>query len=259
MVEAPRHGVVIQFNPQPGAIRNGDISVLHPTIYVIADDMKKVQIQASVAEADIGRIAEGMAVVFTVDAHRTDRFKGKVAQIRLSPTTVQNVVTYTVMIGAENPGNKLLPGMTANVSFDIAQYRDVLKIPNAALRFTPPPDVVIASGMTEDGYIPVDSATLQTRFPGVYAVGDVWPAPGGGVKLSAGWLIERAGIDKGMRRGAVGVSTAHALALVHHGGGSTAALLALAHEVRDAVRARYAITLTPEPTLIGLEWSGAQT
>ena len=81
-----------------------------------------------------------------------------------------------------------------------------------------------------------------------------WPAPGGAVKLSAGWLIERAGIRKGQRRGAVGVSTAHALALVHHGGGSTAALLELAREVSDAVHARFAMTLLPEPTMIGTAW-----
>jgi UDP-N-acetylmuramate dehydrogenase len=81
-----------------------------------------------------------------------------------------------------------------------------------------------------------------------------WPAPGGAVKLSAGWLIERAGIRKGMRRGAVGVSTAHALALVHLGGGSTAALLELAREVGDAVRARFGMTLLPEPTMIGVAW-----
>ena len=79
-----------------------------------------------------------------------------------------------------------------------------------------------------------------------------WPAPGGRVKLSAGWLIERAGIGRGLRRGAVGVSSAHALALVHHGGGTTAALLALAREVTSAVRARFGVELQPEPTLLGL-------
>jgi UDP-N-acetylmuramate dehydrogenase len=81
-----------------------------------------------------------------------------------------------------------------------------------------------------------------------------WPAPGGAVKLSAGWLIERAGIRKGLRRGPVGVSTAHALALVHLGGGSTAALLELAREVGDAVHARFGMTLLPEPTMIGAAW-----
>ena len=86
-----------------------------------------------------------------------------------------------------------------------------------------------------------------------------WPAAGGAVKLSAGWLIERAGIRKGQRRGAVGVSTAHALALVHLGGGSTAELLELAREVRDAVHGRFAMTLLPEPTMIGVPWPPPET
>ena len=81
-----------------------------------------------------------------------------------------------------------------------------------------------------------------------------WPAAGGAIKLSADWLIERAGIRKGQRRGAVGVSTAHALSLVHLGGGSTAGLLELAREVGDAVHGRFAMTLLPEPTMIGVAW-----
>ena len=82
-----------------------------------------------------------------------------------------------------------------------------------------------------------------------------WPAADGRVKLSAGWLIERAGVAKGMRRGPVGVSSAHALALVHHGGGTTAALIALAREIREAVRTRFGITLVPEPTFVGVAWN----
>jgi HlyD family secretion protein len=142
-ITSPIDGIVISRNVDKGQTVAASLSA--PTIYVISDDMKKVQVQASVAEADIGRITEGMNVSFTVDAHRTERFRGKVEQIRLSPTTVQNVVTYTVMIGAENPQNKLLPGMTANMSFDIAQYKDILKVPNAALRFTPPPEATTAA------------------------------------------------------------------------------------------------------------------
>jgi UDP-N-acetylmuramate dehydrogenase len=79
-----------------------------------------------------------------------------------------------------------------------------------------------------------------------------WPAPGGAVKLAAGWLIERAGVPRGLRRGPVGVSSRHALALVHHGGGTTADLLALAREIRDTVEGRFGIRLVPEPTLLGV-------
>jgi UDP-N-acetylmuramate dehydrogenase len=81
-----------------------------------------------------------------------------------------------------------------------------------------------------------------------------WPGPDGRVKLSAGWLIERAGFGKGLRRGPVGISSAHALALVHHGGGTTVALLTLAREIRDGVRTRFGVTLVPEPTLVGVRW-----
>jgi HlyD family secretion protein len=133
---SPIDGVVIQRSVDVGQTLAASLSA--PTIYVIADEMKKIQIQASVAEADIGRISEGQDVTFTVDAYRETQFKGKVSQIRLFPTTVQNVVTYTVMIDADNPGGKLLPGMTANATFEIREHKNVLKIPNAALRFTPP-------------------------------------------------------------------------------------------------------------------------
>lgn len=133
---SPIDGVVIQRSVDVGQTLAASLSA--PTIYVIADEMKKIQIQASVAEADIGRITEGQEVTFTVDAYRETQFKGKVSQIRLFPTTVQNVVTYTVMIDADNPGGKLLPGMTANATFEIREHKNVIKIPNAALRFTPP-------------------------------------------------------------------------------------------------------------------------
>jgi HlyD family secretion protein len=160
-IVSPIDGIVISRNVDVG--QTVAASLQAPTIYIIADDMKKVQVSANVPEADIGRITEGMNVSFTVDAHRTDRFKGKVTQVRLSATTVQNVVTYTVMIDADNPGGKLLPGMTANLSFDIAQYHDVLKIPNAALRFTPPSDTTAAARPVEPPLAADPSSPKQPR------------------------------------------------------------------------------------------------
>jgi HlyD family secretion protein len=159
---SPIDGIVISRNVDVGQTVAASLSA--PTIYVIADSMKKMQIQASVAEADIGRIKEQMDVTFTVDAYRNDRFRGKVSQIRLSATTVQNVVTYTVMIDADNPGGKLLPGMTANVSFEIAQYQDILKIPNAALRFTPP-DVAAAAAAKPEPAAAAPSAPAGPKPP----------------------------------------------------------------------------------------------
>jgi HlyD family secretion protein len=158
---SPIDGIVISRNVDVG--QTVAASLQAPTIYVIADDMKQVQVQASVAEADIGRIKENMDVTFTVDSHKNDRFKGKVAQIRLSPTTVQNVVTYTVMIGAENPGGKLLPGMTANCSFEIDNFKDILKIPNAALRFTPPVEPTAAAAAAAPAPAAAGSGTPPPR------------------------------------------------------------------------------------------------
>jgi HlyD family secretion protein len=168
-IVSPIDGIVISRNVDVGQTVAASLSA--PTIYVISDDMKKMQIQASVAEADIGRIKETMDVTFTVDAHRNDTFTGKVSQIRLSPTTVQNVVTYTVIINADNPGMKLLPGMTANVAFEISQFTDVVKIPNAALRFTPPgmADVVAKEAPKEapaKKETPPDGATLPRQGGG---------------------------------------------------------------------------------------------
>ena len=105
-------------------------------LFMIATDLRQVQVGASVSEADIGKIRVGQTVAFTVDAF-DEGFTGKVSQIRLSSTTVQNVVTYPVIILADNPGLKLFPGMTANIVCEVAQHTNVLKVSNAALRFKP--------------------------------------------------------------------------------------------------------------------------
>jgi HlyD family secretion protein len=109
-----------------------------PTLFQIANDLTKMQIDTSVAEADVGGVVEGQAVDFTVDAYPYRNFHGVVTQVRNSPTTVNNVVTYDCVIGVTNSDYKLKPGMTANVSIVIAQRNNVLEIPNAALRFHPP-------------------------------------------------------------------------------------------------------------------------
>jgi HlyD family secretion protein len=118
-----------------------------PELFVVAPDLeKRVYVLASVDEADIGMIREAQRrsepVTFTVDAYPKDTFRGKVAQVRLTPTTVQNVVTYTVVVEAPNTEFKLLPGMTANLSFQTETRAGVLKIPNSALRFNPKPSQV---------------------------------------------------------------------------------------------------------------------
>jgi len=108
-----------------------------PTLFTIAQDLTKMQIQADVDQADIGRIEIGQHAMFTVDAYPEERFHGAITQIRLNATVNQNVVTYPVIIEVGNPDEKLRPNMTANVTIDVAKVEDVLRIPNAALRFKP--------------------------------------------------------------------------------------------------------------------------
>jgi HlyD family secretion protein len=113
-------------------------SLQAPTLFVIAEDLRKMQVDTSVAEADIGKLRAGMEASFTVDAFPGRRFQGTVRQIRNAPQTVQNVVTYDAVVSVDNSSLKLRPGMTADVSFLVEELPDTLLVPNAALRFRPP-------------------------------------------------------------------------------------------------------------------------
>ena len=132
---SPVDGIVVSRNVDVG--QTVAASFQTPTLFSIAQDLTKMQIDTNVAEADIGNVKVGEDVEFTVDAYPDITFKGKVWQVRNAPITVQNVVTYDVVIQVNNPELKLKPGMTANVSIIIAIKKDVLRIPNAALRFKP--------------------------------------------------------------------------------------------------------------------------
>ncbi len=135
-IVSPVDGIVISRNVDVG--QTVAASFQTPTLFTIAQDLTKMQIDCNVSEADIGRVKIGQIVEFTVDAYPDILFKGKVYQIRNAPITVQNVVTYDVVVKVENPELKLKPGMTANVSIIVDVKGDVLRIPNAALRFRPP-------------------------------------------------------------------------------------------------------------------------
>ena len=135
-IYSPVDGTVISRNVDVGQTVAASLSA--PTLFVIANDLTRMQIDANVSEADIGNVEEGQTVNFTVDAFPDRKFAGKVIQIRNSPTTVQNVVTYDTVIEVSNPDLKLRPGMTANATIITAERDGVLKIPNAALRFRPP-------------------------------------------------------------------------------------------------------------------------
>ena len=135
-IVAPVDGVVISRAVELGQTVASSFST--PTIFQIANDLTKMQIDSAVAEADVGGIIEGQAVDFSVDAYPERTFHGTVTQVRKSPTTVNNVVTYDCVIGVTNADYKLKPGMTATVSIVIAQREEALMIPNSALRFHPP-------------------------------------------------------------------------------------------------------------------------
>lgn len=157
VIESPIDGIVISREVEPGQTVAASMNA--PTLFVIAADLTKMQVIASIDEADVGRMRPGQPVTFRVDAYPNDTFRGSVEQVRLQPQTVQNVVTYSTVIAVPNQEYKLKPGMTANVQVEIARRSGVLRIPAAALRFRPttdhftalnlpvPPEIQNARGM----------------------------------------------------------------------------------------------------------------
>ena len=139
-----------------------------PTLFQIANDLTKMQIDSNVAEADVGGVLEGQQVDFTVDAYPYRTFHGSVRQVRNSPITVNNVVTYDTVISVTNSDYKLKPGMTANVSVIVAQRADALKIPNSALRFRAPDNVVVIT----NAVAPTDTNQPAAGGPGKRAKGN---------------------------------------------------------------------------------------
>jgi HlyD family secretion protein len=138
IIRSPIDGIVIDRKIDIGQTVAASFST--PTLFQIAKDLEAMQIDTSVAEADVGSVREGMPVKFTVDAFPERDFQGKIRLVRLNPTIQQNVVTYNVIVDVNNEGSLLKPGMTAQVSFIANQKQDVVRIPNAALRFRPVKD-----------------------------------------------------------------------------------------------------------------------
>ena len=135
-IRAPVDGVVVGRNVDVG--QTVAASLQAPTLFIIAQDLRNMQVDTNVDEADVGRVKVGQTVTFTVDSFPGRTFGGEVVQIRKAPLVVQNVVTYDVVVSARNPDQRLLPGMTANVRIVIEQKDNVVQVPNAALRFRPP-------------------------------------------------------------------------------------------------------------------------
>jgi HlyD family secretion protein len=135
VIRSPVDGVVVERATDVG--QTVAASLQAPKLFKIAGDLKKMQVEVAVDEADIGRVRDGQDVRFTVDSFPGREFTGNVRQIRLAPQVVQNVTTYVVVVTANNDALLLMPGMTANVRIVVAQREDALKVPNAALRFRP--------------------------------------------------------------------------------------------------------------------------
>jgi HlyD family secretion protein len=179
-ITSPTDGVVIARKVDVGQTVIAAMST--PVLFTIVQDLSKMNISAAVSEADIGRVKVGQPVDFTVDAYPDDTFHGTVAQVRKNPTTTQNVVTYEVIISADNPEQKLFPGMTADVSILAAQRTNALEVPNAALRFTPPAQAVFEAA-------PPAALKRDERL--------IYVTSADGAKLKA--VVVKAGITDGMK------------------------------------------------------------
>jgi HlyD family secretion protein len=167
---SPVDGVVISRDVDVGQTIAASMSA--PTLFNIATDLSQMQVKASVDEADIGSISEKAKVTFTVDAYPNSIFEGRIAEIRLNPQTVQNVVTYSVILSIQNKGLRLKPGMTANIKIMVAERENVLKVPNASLRYhlpgTPAPSfgATLSAGESPDAIAKQGAGISLPRAPG---------------------------------------------------------------------------------------------
>jgi HlyD family secretion protein len=194
-----------------------------PTLYTIANDLSKMQVLTVVDESDIGMISIDQPATFSVDAYPDDKFTGVVSQIRLNPVSIQNVVNYTVVVDVNNDKLKLMPGMTANVKIAAADAHDVLKVPNLALRFQPPPDLVDSSSIK----------AMRDAFTGRAAGTEAAPVPGAFADIR---------VDSTARGGAMGGPSGHA----GSGEGSEKGGLRNFGQIRDSIVAAHGGQMNPE-------------
>ena len=178
-ITAPIDGIVISRNVDAGQTVAASMNA--PTLFVLAADLTKMEVVATVDESDVGRMRPGQQVTFHVDAYPGDRFTGTVSQVRLQPTTVQNVVTYATVITVPNPELKLKPGMTANVSIEVTRRDNVLRVANAATRFRPTEEMFTVLNQPAPPQLqrarPVVQAANGSGTQGVQATTGSAPAP----------------------------------------------------------------------------------
>jgi HlyD family secretion protein len=180
-IRAPIDGIVISRNVDVGQTVAASMSA--PTLYVLAEDLRRMQVNARVDESDIGRIEADQDVEFRVDAYPDETFTGTVKQVRLEPVVEQNVVSYVTVIDVPNRDLKLKPGMTATVTVEIARADDVLRVPNAALRFRPTREVFTALGQQAPG------AALPASAGSVSRGGDRPANAASGQARTAVWVL----------------------------------------------------------------------
>ena len=186
-IVAPIDGVVVDRQYDVG--QSVAASFQAPTIFTIAQDLTKMQVSADVSESDIGMCRVGQPVHFTVDAYPDQNFRGTISQIRLNATVNQNVVTYPVIIDVPNPDLALRPNMTANVTIDVAVAADVLRIPNAALRWRP------EEKTASSGASPEERAARSTADRGPAAATKQFDKTSGGKPRKAGQTVYTIGAD----------------------------------------------------------------
>src|SRR5262245_12261525 len=163
-IRAPVNGTVIKKSVEPG--QTVAASLQAPELFVIAEDLRRMQVDASIDEAEVGRVHEGQAVTFTVDSFPGRTFHGTVGQVRKAALVVQNVVTYTAVIATSNPNLELFPGMTANVRIVVDSRDRALKVPNAALRFRPAGAADVREGGGARDVASVPAAEEETKKGG---------------------------------------------------------------------------------------------
>jgi HlyD family secretion protein len=209
IITAPIDGIVVSRNVAVG--QTVAASMQAPTLFVIARDLRDMQVEASVAESDIGRVQTGQRVTFHVDAYPADVFEGTVSQVRLQPTVEQNVVSYVTVIDVPNRDLRLKPGMTATVTVEIARATDVFVVPNSALRVRPGAATLLAVGQPdgEAGEAVPTSGAQGPRHAGdaddeiwTFAAGTLWP------------LRVRVGISDGTRTAVSSPELAEGLTVV---------------------------------------------
>jgi HlyD family secretion protein len=188
-IVSPINGIVISRNIDIG--QTVAASLQSPTLFTIAEDLRKMQVDTAVSEADVGKLRANVSATFTVDAYPNETFRGTIRQIRDAPLAVQNVVTYDAVVDVDNSDLKLKPGMTANVTFVYAERADVLRLPSAALRFRPPPGL-LSGAQNGDGPKTKKQAKLDKRAAAKEAARTDVAEATGSARRSV-WLLRGAG------------------------------------------------------------------